>query len=111
MSIFNWKPNEEPKDEWRALVEERLTALAGDYNDAKVKYERDRADQWKAIKDAMEAVGKPAPAPDLTTLKSRVEDMELWRGKLHAMLTEISPNTGKEKLSKTGNRLSKFYQR
>lgn len=45
---------------------------------------------------------KDAPSAEL---KSRIEDLELWRGKIHKMAIDVSPVTGKEKLSKSGRRI------
>ncbi len=42
---------------------------------------------------------------ELIPLKSRIEDLELWRAKIHSLLTTQTP-TGKEKLTRAGAMLS-----
>lgn len=107
MSVFNWKPSEkQPTTEER--LEKYVELTARRLNDLEVKWERDRADLWKAIKDTQEAVSKPQTPPDLTALESRMAVFDTWRAQLHTLLIERG-NTGKEKLSRTGNALSKFY--
>lgn len=107
--MFNWKPSKE-----QPTTEERLESFAGlvakRLNDLEVKWERDRADLWKAIKDTQEAASKPSVPPDLTALESRMAVLDTWRAQLHTLLVERG-NTGKEKLSRTGKSLSKFYGR
>lgn len=107
--MFNWKPSKE-----QATTEERLEAfsalVAKRLNDLEVRWERDRADLWKAIKDVQEAASKPQPAPNLTALEQRMAVLDTWRAQLHTLLVERG-NTGKEKLSRTGNAASKFYGR
>lgn len=48
-------------------------------------------------------------ADDPKGLIGRVEELELWRARMHAMLTEVSPATGKEKLSKAARILRNQY--
>lgn len=107
--MFNWKPNKE-----QPTTEERLEAfsalVAKRLNDLEVRWERDRADLWKAIKDVQEAQSKPVPPPNLTALEQKLAVLDTWRAQLHTLLVERG-NTGKEKLSRTGNALSKFYGR
>jgi len=105
--MFNWNPNkaqqttEERLEQFSALVAKRL-------NDLEVKWERDRADMWKAIKDTQESASKPAPPANIAALEQRLAVLDTWRAQLHTLLVERG-NTGKEKLSRTGNALSKFY--
>jgi len=43
---------------------------------------------------------KPTPLQSSdTTLKSRLEDLEVWRGKMHELLITTTPATKKEKLN------------
>jgi len=105
--MFNWKPNVE-----QPTTDQRLDAFAASvarrFNDFEVKWERDRADLWKAVKDVSEAASKSSKPVDLTSLEQRMAVLDTWRAQLHSLLTERG-NTGKEKLSKTGNSLAKFY--
>jgi hypothetical protein len=39
--------------------------------------------------------------------ESRIQDLELWRTKLHAMITETTPR-GKEKLNRIGKKFIRF---
>jgi len=108
MNIFNWKPNE-PKN-IKTPTEIALDRLWEELQESKKfaeRWERDRADLWKAIKDISEAQGKKS---DTTALEQRIILLETWRLQLHNLLTEKG-NTGKDKLSRTGNTLSKFYQK
>ncbi len=107
--MFNWKPTRESPDssvtERQVIFENRVVAKL---NDLEVKWERDRADLWKAIKDTQEAAGKPQMPPNITDLENKLVVLETWRAQLHTLLIERG-NTGKPKLTKTGNALSKFY--
>lgn len=47
---------------------------------------------------ALEILLKNLPSQD-TTLKSRLEDLELWRAKMHTLLISTTPATKKEKLN------------
>lgn len=43
-------------------------------------------------------------------IESRLSELEAWKYKIHGLLTDKSPNTGKEKLSKDGKRFGGNYQ-
>ncbi len=105
--MFNWKPSKE-----QATTEERLEAfsalVAKRLNDLEVKWERDRADLWKAIKDTQEEASKPPKPANITDLEQKMVVLDTWRAQLHSLLVERG-NTGKEKLSRTGNGLARFY--
>ena len=44
---------------------------------------------------------RPPECPHCGPLKGRVEDLELWRGKIHALMVEKTPKNN-DKLSKYG---------
>lgn len=104
--MFNWKPNADLAQR----IEERDKHDAARYNDLKANWERDRADLWKSIQDLTAAVNKPQIPPDVSALEKRMVVLETWHAQLHTLLTERG-NTGKDKLSRTGNALSKFYNK
>jgi len=109
--MFNWKPNKPNVATATEIDNQRmLDSIAASINDLKVKWEHDRADLWKAIKDLSDETSKPPKPVDLTALEQRMAVLDTWRAQLHTLLTERG-NTGKEKLSKTGNSLAKFYGR
>jgi len=70
---------------------------------------QDLKDQKVAIATLVTSTGelklslKNAPSFD-TGLKSRIEDLELWRGKIHNLAIDKTP-LGREKLSKHGKRI------
>lgn len=104
------------EDEYRKETENRLGSIISKLNDLSLlvsrleTIERDRADIWRSLKDLSETVSKPVPAPNVTALEQRMAVLETWRAQLHTLLVERG-NTGKEKLSRTGNAASKFYGR
>jgi len=110
--MFNWKPNkpEETDQEKIERVRFNLERYVQKQAEQQQQWERDRADIWKSIKDLSENVNKPQPAPNVTALEQRMAVLETWRAQLHTLLVERG-NTGKEKLSRTGNAASKFYGR
>lgn len=69
---------------------------------------------WEAMASASARITslsqdtKHAPSSELL---ERIESLERRLASLHAMLTEKSPATGAERLSKTGKTLRTFYNR
>lgn len=111
--MFNWKPNEDKLESLKKELQDQREMV---YDTRKIivesqsKWERDRADLWKAIKDTQEQLSKPVPPPNLTALEQKLAVLDTWRAQLHTLLVERG-NTGKEKLTRTGNALAKFYGR
>ena len=69
----------------------------------------------KALNDRIEflaqRVAQLEKRPDsVGSLQGRVEDLELWRGKIHNLLISISPTTKQERPSPTARRLSALYK-
>jgi len=58
-------------------------------------------DELKEIKHKLNSKNTDCDSTELIQLKSRLEDLELWRGKIHSLLISSTP-TGKEKLSNIG---------
>ncbi len=112
--MFNWNPNGKKGQQDERTPEERLEAfsalIAKRINDLEVKWERDRADLWKAIKDTQEEASKPQKPVNVTELEQKLAVLETWRAQLHNLLIERG-NTGKEKPTRTGNAIAKFYGR
>lgn len=87
---------------------------------SKESHDRDHKDVWSAISGINAEIDKIRSAiGDLKTsqsnstpsgLLSRLEDLELWRGKVHKLLCEVKP-TGEEKLSKQGRGFAALYGR
>lgn len=91
-----WTTKREIVDEIRARIREQ---------------EEKDAHRFATIDEKVSAL-RFAPPPECTAcaaLKSRIEDLELWRAKVHRMLIEVSPS-GNEKLSKAGKAFSKLYR-
>lgn len=107
--MFNWNPSKDVQESKEAALKAIIFNLEAGQKKIEEAFTRERGDMWKAIKDLTERAEKPVEAPDLKKLTERVTELELSWAKLHAMLTERSLNTGKEKLSKMGTTVSKFY--
>lgn len=105
---FNWKPSA-PKETLEERLDKHAALVGARINDMTVKWERDRADLWKALNDLTDAANK-AKTPDITELEKRMAVLETWRAQLHGLLVEKG-NTGKEKLSRSGHFASKRYGR
>lgn len=103
--MFNWKPNNPELED--KILDVNVARHVGPHV---LKWERDRADLWSAISGLQEELEKAQKPADITELEKRMVVMETWRAQLHTLLVERG-NTGKEKLSKTGSGLSKFYNR
>jgi uncharacterized protein YlxW (UPF0749 family) len=88
----------------------KLALLTSEFNDLSQKVSRlnsDREDLWRIVKEISEQKSKPT---DLTDIEKRLVVLDAWRAQLHSLLTEKG-NTGKDKLSRMGNRLATFYNR
>lgn len=62
-------------------------------------------DEIKKIQSKPNCNSTGLDSTELIHLKSRLEDLELWRAKIHSLLISSTP-TGKEKLSRAGAMLS-----
>lgn len=69
---------------------------------------------WESLASAsarITSLSQDIKAAPSAVLLERIESLERRFASLHAMLTEKSPATGAERLSKTGKTLRTFYNR
>ncbi len=95
---------------------------------SKNTFERDQKDQYTLINELVEKIKKlefeiennknnlrsdlqfittridKIPITSTIEFKSRLEDLELWRGKMHNLAVEKTP-AGRDKLNKTGKKI------
>lgn len=101
-----WKPSTPEPDKYEELAEE-VRVLRTEQAKLAERVARDSADMWKYLHDIEKY---SAPSANVTEIEKKLAVLDTWRAQLHSLLVERG-NTGKEKLSRTGNALAKFYGR
>jgi len=62
----------------------------------------DRRNDIRELSVHLESMDSQLKSSDSSKLLGRLEDLELWRGKIHNLLVEKSPATSKERLTPYG---------
>lgn len=76
------------------------------------EHTRAHHDEIQKLRDrvaVLEARPSAQPSQDLARLEDRINGLELWKGKVHKLLVEESPATGREKLSRAGKAVQAIY--
>lgn len=73
------------------------------------EFARSYSEEISKLRERVAHLEQTQPSVLSVDTVSRIEALELWRGKVHGMLIEQTP-TGKEKASSLGKRIREFYK-